>query len=144
MVKADQVVEEFLRQTLVGVISTIDKKGRPRTAPIWFHWENGSAYMFTDRSSLKWRNIQRNPYASLCVDWREPPYKSVILDGVIEEVDRSLYELVLMMALRYYGDEVRAMNLLRDTEIRRQMSLSSDWCLIGLQTLTTHSHDRII
>ena len=36
--------------------------------------------------------------------------------GVIEEVDRSLYEIVLMMALRYYGDEVGAMNLLRDTE----------------------------
>jgi pyridoxine/pyridoxamine 5'-phosphate oxidase len=62
--------------------------------------------MFTDRSSLKWKNIQRNPYASLCVDWREPPYRSVILDGLVEEVDRSLYELVLMMALRYYGDEV--------------------------------------
>ena len=106
MIEADPTVEEFLRQTLVGVISTIDKKGRPRTAPIWFHWENGSAYMFTDRNSLKWRNIQRNPYASLCVDWREPPYKSVILDGLIEEVGRSLYELVLLMALRYYGDEV--------------------------------------
>ena len=106
MIEADPTVEEFLRQTLVGVISTIDKKGHPRTAPIWFHWENGSAYMFTDRNSLKWRNIQRNPYASLCVDWREPPYKSVILDGLIEEVDRSLYELVLLMALRYYGDEV--------------------------------------
>ena len=106
MVKADQVVEEFLHQTLVGVISTIDKKGRPRTAPIWFHWENGSAYMFTDRGSLKWRNILRNPYASLCVDWREPPYRSVILDGLVEEVDRPLHELVLMMALRYYGDKV--------------------------------------
>lgn len=64
--------------------------------------------MFTGRSSLKWKNIQRNPYASLCVDWREPPYRSVILDGLVEEVDRSLYELVLMMALRYYGDEVGA------------------------------------
>lgn len=106
MIEAGQAVEEFLCQTLVGVISTIDKKGHPRTAPIWFHWENGAAYMFTDRSSLKWRNIQRNPYASLCVDWREPPYRSVILDGLVEEVDRSLYELVLMMALRYYGDEV--------------------------------------
>ena len=106
MVKADQVVEEFLRQTLVGVISTIDKNGRPRTAPIWFHWEKGSAYMFTDRGSLKWRNIQRNPYVSLCVDWREPPYRSVILDGLVEEVDRPLHELVLMMALRYYGDKV--------------------------------------
>ena len=106
MIEADSTVEEFLRQTLVGVISTIVKKGRPRTAHIWFHWEKGSAYMFTDRNSMKWRNIQRNPYASLCVDWREPPYKSVILDGLIEEVDRSLYALVLLMALRSYGDEV--------------------------------------
>ena len=108
MVETDQAVEEFLRQTLVGVISTTDKKGHPRTAPIWFHWENGSAYMFTDRSSLKWRNIQRNPYASLCVDRREPPYRSVILDGLVEEVDRPLHELVLMMALRYSGDKVGA------------------------------------
>ena len=108
MVETDQAVEEFLRQTLVGVISTIDKNARPRTAPIWFHWENGSAYMFTDRGSLKWRNIQRNPYASLCVDWREPPYRSVILDGLVEEVSRPLHELVLMMALRYYGDKVGA------------------------------------
>ena len=61
--------------------------------------------MFTDRSTLKWRNIQRYPYASLCVDWREPPYKSIILDGPIEEVERPLYELALSMALRYYGEE---------------------------------------
>ena len=101
----DTHVDEFLRQTLVAVISTVDRNGRPRSAPIWFHWEDGAVYMFTDRSTLKWRNIQRYPYASLCVDWREPPYKSTILDGVIEEVGRPLYELVLSMALRYYGKE---------------------------------------
>jgi PPOX class probable F420-dependent enzyme len=103
MAAIDTDVEEFLCQTLVAVISTIDNNGRPRSAPIWFHWEDGAAYMFTDRNTLKWRNIQRYPYASLCVDWREPPYKSIILDGLIEEVERSLYELVLVMALRYYG-----------------------------------------
>ncbi len=32
-------------------------------------------------------------------------YGPQLLDGLVEEVDRSLYELVLMMALRYYGDE---------------------------------------
>ena len=105
MVAIDTYVDEFLHQTLVAVISTVDRNGRPRSAPIWFHWEDGAVYMFTDRSTLKWRNIQRYPYASLCVDWREPPYKSIILDGAIEEVERPLYELVLSMALRYYGKE---------------------------------------
>ena len=101
----DTHVDEFLRRTLVAVISTVDNSGRPRSAPIWFHWEDGAAYMFTGRNTLKWRNIQRYPYASLCVDWREPPYKSIILDGPIEEVERPLYELALSMALRYYGEE---------------------------------------
>ena len=89
----DTGIDEFLRRTLIAVISTVDKSGRPRSAPIWFHWEDGAAYMFTDRNTLKWRNMQRYPYASLCVDWREPPYKSIILDGSIEEVERPLYEL---------------------------------------------------
>ena len=98
-------VDEFLSRTLVAVISTVDGEGRPRSAPIWYHWEDGAAYMFTGRRTLKWRNITRNPVASLCVDWREPPYRSVILDGPVEEVQRPLYDLVLAMAVRYYGDE---------------------------------------
>ena len=98
-------VDEFLLRTQIAVITTIDSEGRPRSAPLWYHWEDGAAYMFTGRETLKWRNIMRNPYASLCVDWREPPYKSVILDGPDEEVTRPIYELVLGMALRYYGEE---------------------------------------
>ena len=109
MTNIEPHVDEFLRQTLVAVISTVDTSGRPRSAPIWYQWEDGAAYFFTGRSTLKWRNLLRNPLASVCVDWREPPYKSVILDGTVEEVDRPLYDLVLSMALRYYGeDEGRA------------------------------------
>ena len=109
MLKIPTHVEKFLAQTLVAVISTVDRSGRPRAAPIWYQWEDGAAFMFTGRQTLKWRNIMRNPVASLCVDWRDPPYRSVILDGVVEEVERPLYDLVLSMAVRYYGeDEGRA------------------------------------
>ena len=98
-------LDSFLKQTLVAVIGTVDPAGRPRSAPIWFHWEDGAAYMFTSRRTLKWRNLQAMPHASLCVDKREPPYESVIMDGPVEEVDRPLFDLVLSMALRYYGEE---------------------------------------
>ena len=105
MTKTEPHVDQFLSQTLVGVISTVDAQGRPCSAPIWYQWEDGAAYFFTGRRTLKWRNLLREPHASLCVDWREPPYKSVILSGVVEEVDRPLYDLVLSMAVRYYGEE---------------------------------------
>ena len=81
----------FLKQPEVAVISTIDEFGRPRSAPIWFLWEDGAAYMFTARRTLKWRNLQSRPYASLCVDKREPPYSSVIMDGPVQDTDRPLY-----------------------------------------------------
>ena len=100
-----QQIEDFLTQTMVAVISTVDSAGRARAAPIWFAWEDGAAYMFTNRRTLKWRNIQSTPHASLCVDKREPPYESVIMDGPVEEVERPLFDLVLAMALRYYGEE---------------------------------------
>ena len=105
MPMTDEYMAEFLSRTLVAVIGTVDAAGRSRSTPIWFHWEDGAAYMFTSRDTLKWRNLERNPNASLCVDWREPPYESVIMDGPVEEVDRPLYDLVLSMALRYYGEE---------------------------------------
>ena len=109
MTMTDDELNVFLKQPLIAVIGTIDSEGRPRSAPIWFHWEDGAAYMFTSRESLKWRNLERNPHASLCIDWRDVPYKSVIMDGPVEEVDRSIYDLALSMALRYYGvDKGRA------------------------------------
>ena len=105
MPMSPEQLDAFLKQPLVAVISTVDKAGRPRSAPIWFHWENGEAYMFTGRRTLKWRNLQALPHASLCVDKREPPYVSVIMDGPVQEVEGALYDLVLSMALRYYGEE---------------------------------------
>ena len=92
MPMADQEIETFLSETQVAVISTVDAKNHPRSAPIWYAWEDGAAYLFTGRLTLKWRNIQRNPHVSLCLDWREPPYRSAIIEGLAEEVDRQLYE----------------------------------------------------
>ena len=99
-------LEAFLATTRVAVISTVDAAARPRSTPIWYHWDGGHAYLFTGRRTLKWRNLERNPHVALCVDDRDPPYASAIVEGVVEEVnDRLLYDEVLDMATRYYGDE---------------------------------------
>ncbi|HJM74480.1 MAG TPA: PPOX class F420-dependent oxidoreductase [Dehalococcoidia bacterium] len=101
----EQELDEFLSAPRVAVLSTVDAQGRPRQAAIWYYWEDGAAYLFTGRRTLKWRNLLRDPHASLCIDDRTPPYSSVVLEGTVEESDRSMYELVLKMALAYYGEE---------------------------------------
>ena len=100
-----QEVTTFLTSTNVAVISTVDQDNKPKSAPIWYQWEEGMAYLFTGRNTLKWRNILENPNVSLCIDWREPPYRSVIVNGTAQEVTRSMYDLVLSMAQRYYGSK---------------------------------------
>ena len=105
MSMTNQELNKFLSETHVTVISTVDADNRPRSAPIWYEWKDRAAYLFTGRRTLKWRNIQDNPNVSLCVDWREPPYRSAIIQGTAEEVEVDMYDLVLSMALRYYGEE---------------------------------------
>ncbi len=105
MPMTQQELDDFLSAPRVAVISTVDTAGRPRQAAIWYHWEDGAAYLFTARSSLKWRNLERDPHASLCIDDRTPPYSSVVLEGSVEESDRPMYDVVLSMALAYYGEQ---------------------------------------
>ena len=105
MPMTNQELNKFLSETHVAVISTVDADNRPRSAPIWYEWNDGAAYLFTGRRTLKWRNIQDNPNVSLCVDWREPPYRSAIIQGTAEEVEVDMYDLVLSMSVRYYGEE---------------------------------------
>ena len=105
MVVIDGKVDSFLKQPLVAVLGTINGNGPPLLTPMWFTWEDGSAYMITGRRSIKWRNLQLRPYASLCVDRRDPPYAAVIISGPIKEVDKPVYEIIRSMALRYLGDK---------------------------------------
>lgn len=99
-------VDAFMRETRVGVLSTIGADGAPRSAPVWFLWDGSAPVIFTWRRTLKWRNIERDRRVSFCVDERTVPYEAVIIDGRVEEAtDRSLYEDVRAMALAYYGAE---------------------------------------
>ena len=105
MLVIENDVNTFLRQTLVGVLGTTEADGSPHLAPIWYNWEDGSAYMFTSRKSRKWRNIQARPYASLCVNTRDVPYSAIILSGPVKGVDKTVFEVVSSMSYRYYGEQ---------------------------------------
>ncbi|SVA94494.1 uncharacterized protein METZ01_LOCUS147348 [marine metagenome] len=103
MVNISSDANTFLTQTQIAVISTVDSDNRPHSVPIWYQWDGDSALMFTGVKTLKWKNLSANPYASLCVDFREPPYRSVVVHGKIQTVEKPIHEFVKNMADRYYG-----------------------------------------
>ena len=103
----NQNMNDFLSETLVSVLATLDQNGSPRTRAIWYDWtEKEGLLLFTSSDSLKWINILNDNRVSLCIDDPKPPYRSLVLDGIAVKIPNSssrLFPAVLRMATRYYG-----------------------------------------
>ena len=69
MTMSHEQSEALLARPLVAVLSTVDAAGNPRTAPVWFHWQDGAAYVFTGRTTLKWRNLPEGVRPSSPRSW---------------------------------------------------------------------------
>jgi PPOX class probable F420-dependent enzyme len=116
LIKIDLRIQKFLEKTRIAIISTIDENLMPHSAPIWYSWDNHEALMFTGTHTQKWKNLSFNPYASLCVDDREPPYQSVIIHGKVEKIEIPLNDFVKSLAIKYFGmtDGVEFSNMYPD------------------------------
>ncbi|MEX2376242.1 MAG: TIGR03618 family F420-dependent PPOX class oxidoreductase [Dehalococcoidia bacterium] len=97
-------VDGLLREAHVSVIGTVDPTGKPALAPVWHLWRDGVAYVLTSRNSRKWRNIQRNPRVSLCVDTKESPYRAAIVEGPADEAALDYHTLLRELAIHYLGE----------------------------------------
>ena len=71
-----------------GKLATVRADGRPHLAPVWYDVDDGSTVVFnTGVSTVKGRNLQRDPRASFCVDDERPPFSFVVVEGVAELSD---------------------------------------------------------
>lgn len=97
-------LEQLLAEPQVGVLCTVDRKGRPEGSPIWFEAAPGKILVHVARNSKKARNVRANPNVSLTVDTREAPYRGAVLRGTAREIafDDALHRRV---AVRYLGPE---------------------------------------
>lgn len=98
-------IEEFLKKVQVGVLSTVDSRGRPHSIPMWCLYEDGEFVMSTGIGSQKHRNIQNNENVMLVFDQRETPYYAVMVRGIARlETVRSL-DTIKGIATAYLGEE---------------------------------------
>jgi PPOX class probable F420-dependent enzyme len=88
---ARPMTEDELRVFLTALpartakLATVRSDGRPHLAPVWYVLdEDGSLVFNTGESTVKGRNIRRDPRVSLCVDDDRPPFSFVVVEGVAE------------------------------------------------------------
>ena len=98
--------EEFLSEANVAVLSTVDARGRPHAAPIWYLYDDGVFIISTGRGSQKHRNIERNPEVSLVIDRRTLPYYAVMISGRAEMGPPFSGEQRERLATRYLGEDM--------------------------------------
>lgn len=100
-----QELQAFLAQPLVASFCTLGADGAPRVAPVWFQYQDGRFYVWTDNASVKLRNVLRDPRVALCIASHDEPYRYVVARGVAEVVRDGVAARAVAIAQRYYGPE---------------------------------------
>ena len=99
-------MQDFLAQAHIAVLATVDSKGRPHAAPVWYLYDNGVFTVSTGIGSQKHKNISTNPNICLTIDKRDLPYYAVMAHGRAEIGPSLSDDDRLRLAVRYLGDKV--------------------------------------
>jgi len=98
-------IEEFLRKPNLARIGTLNPDGSPHVTPIWFLYANGVVTFSIGKKAQKARNLSRDNRVSLCIDEREHPNRTVILNGNAVSLGDTTEEYLLRISIQYLGEE---------------------------------------
>ena len=119
MTQAD--INEFLRQPRHAIVGTNSVDGPPQLSPVWYIYENETLYISILHSSVKRRNLARDPRISVCIDGGRSDVRYVIFHGTAQLIgpDEPLQDEFRMRIIRQYNnseeDALRYYNEIKDT-----------------------------
>jgi PPOX class probable F420-dependent enzyme len=98
----------MLDRARTAKLATVRADGRPHVAPIWFDLDGEDLIFTTGESTVKGRNILRDPRVSLCVDDEVPPFSFVLFEGEAEIIadPEELLRWATRIGSRYMGEEL--------------------------------------
>jgi PPOX class probable F420-dependent enzyme len=111
----------LLEGTRTAKLATVRADGRSHIAPIWFVLDGDVVVFNTGESSVKGKNIRRDPRVTLCIDDERPPFAYVIVEG-IAEIDTDPGDM-LTWAIRIGG---RYMGADRADEFGRRNAVAGE------------------
>ena len=89
-------------------LASIRLDGRPHVAPVWFVLDRDDLVFTTMLSSVKGKNLSRDPRVMISVDEESFPYAFVLIQGEarVERLSpRELFPWTRRIAARYVGEE---------------------------------------
>ncbi len=112
----EQEREAFLKETRLGILSTLDEGRLPVSVPVWFEWDGQVVRMFSGNDTPKVRRLQADPRGSLLVvNHLREQEAWLAFDGEIAISDEGGLALAERIAPKYWdlSDPARA-NMLEE------------------------------
>jgi PPOX class probable F420-dependent enzyme len=93
--------------TRTAKVVTVRADGRPHVVPVWFLLDDDSLVFTTGKTSVKGRNLRRDPRVMVCVDDETMPYAMVAVQGTasLSEDADALLDWAMRITRRYVGPE---------------------------------------
>ncbi len=103
-------IEEFLNGRRLAVVGTNREIGPPQLSLVWYFYENGLAYIYFAKKSVKHRNLLRDPQIALCIAGNYPDSRSVKIYGTVELVPDStdVDQIGWRLTRRYFDSDDEA------------------------------------
>jgi PPOX class probable F420-dependent enzyme len=105
---SDEEYRAFMTHgTRTAKAATTRPDGRPHITPVWFVLDGDDLIFTTHETSLKARDLRRDPRICLCVDDETPPFAYVMFEGTVT-LSEGLDELrrwATAIGGRYIGSE---------------------------------------
>lgn len=103
----DEIKEFLTYGTRTGKLATVRGNGRAHVAPIWFVLDGDDLLFTTWYTSVKAKNMQRDPHVNLCVDDETAPYAFVIVEGTVtfSEDRAECLKWATRIGGRYMGED---------------------------------------
>lgn len=104
MAELTPAARAFLSELRFAALATINKDGTPQQSTMWYDLDGETILMNTAAGRVKYRNLLRDPRASICV---VDGYRWVTISGTVElNDDQTVAQAdIKRLAIRYHGPE---------------------------------------
>ena len=95
----------LLERARTAKAATVRPDGRPHITPVWFDLDGDDLVFTTWHTTVKARDLRRDPRISLCVDDERPPFSFVLIEGTARLSDNldEVRAWATRIAGRYMG-----------------------------------------
>jgi PPOX class probable F420-dependent enzyme len=104
-------VNRRLRQEKIIWLTTVDSHDTPQPRPVWFHWDDKTILVFSEKGKAKLRHIARNPRVSLNFNTDEDGGDVAVIIGSARVLGDSPASSRIHAYLRKYREGIKSLDM---------------------------------